>query len=68
VTGKPEEQGQNLTTAEAAEYKADYRKGSGLVNKHMGLHDLEPVHSSTKDAEFREGTRQQPKTLAELEG
>jgi hypothetical protein len=54
---KPEDLGHNLTAAEAAEYTAVYRKGSGLAKKHMALHDREPAPSPAKDAEFRKGTR-----------
>jgi tetratricopeptide (TPR) repeat protein len=57
MTRRPEDQGQDLTAAEAAEYTEVYKKGSGLVNKHMALHDREPVPSPARDAELREGIR-----------
>ena len=39
--GKNEDVGENLTAAEAVEYKAFYKKGSDLVMKHIDLHDRE---------------------------
>jgi Flp pilus assembly protein TadD len=47
----------DLSPAEAAEYTEAYRKGSGLVNQHMDLHDREWASSETREADLREGLR-----------
>src|SRR5262249_41092710 len=57
MTRRPEDQGQNLTAQEAAEYTEVYKKGCGLVNRHMALHDREPAPSPAREAELREGVR-----------
>jgi tetratricopeptide (TPR) repeat protein len=54
---KPEELGQNLTPAQAAEYTEAYQRGSALVSKHMDLHDRDPAAAPEKAAELREGLR-----------
>jgi tetratricopeptide (TPR) repeat protein len=55
--GKEEKLGENLTAREAAEYTAAYKRGSGLLGKHMTLHDREPAPSPAREAEVREGLR-----------
>jgi tetratricopeptide (TPR) repeat protein len=55
MPGKSEDLGRNLTPAEAAEYTEAYRRGSGLVSKHMNLDDRELVVAETREAELREG-------------
>jgi tetratricopeptide (TPR) repeat protein len=50
-----EDLARSLTPAEAAEYTEVYKKGCGLLNKHIDLHDREAVSSSAKEAEVREG-------------
>jgi tetratricopeptide (TPR) repeat protein len=57
MPAKSEDWGRNLTPAESAEYTEVYRKGCGLLNKHIELHDREPTSSSGKDAEVRDGIR-----------
>ena len=57
MPGKKDDLDRNLTPQEAAEYGEVYRKGCGLVNKHMNLHDREPAPSPAKEAEVREGIR-----------
>jgi tetratricopeptide (TPR) repeat protein len=57
MPGKNEDLGRNLTPAEAAEYNEAYRKGCGLLEKHLTLHGQDPAPSSAKEAEVREGIR-----------
>jgi tetratricopeptide (TPR) repeat protein len=49
--------GRDLADAEAAEYADAYRRGSGLMNRHIDLHDREPAPSEGREAEVREGIR-----------
>jgi hypothetical protein len=37
MPGQDKDLGRNLTPVEAAEYSEAYRRGSGLVGKHMNL-------------------------------
>jgi hypothetical protein len=52
-----EDLGGDLTPAEAAEYTEAYRRGSGLVSRHMNLHDRERAAAEMREAELREGIR-----------
>jgi tetratricopeptide (TPR) repeat protein len=55
MPGKKHDGDETLTAAEAAEYTGVYEKGSGLVMKHINLHDREPAPAPNKEAELREG-------------
>jgi hypothetical protein len=55
--GEKANAGRNLTTAEAAEYRQTYQRGSDLVMKHINLHDRATPPSLDKEAEVREGIR-----------
>ena len=57
MSAKNEDLGRNLSPTEAAEYTEAYRRGSGLVSKHMNLHDREPAAAETQEAEPQEGIR-----------
>lgn len=49
--------GQDLSAANATEYKEAYKRGSDLVMRHIDLHDREPAAGPVKEAELREGIR-----------